>query len=238
MHARRRAAQRRGPLVTARIDQAVTAGHVHPRRRDPRRRQQRLGGRRRHRVRGDRRPARRRRRSSRSSATARSRRSCAPTPTTTTSGSRPALRERVTAPILLHPDDRPLWELTHTDELWDVDLADGQEIEVAGTTLRVLHTPGPRARWRLLPRRGARLRVHRGHAVRRRSRRDRPVVQRPRRCWSTRSRPGCSRCPTTPWCTPGTATTPRSAPSARTSAPETRQCRSHGVVSAGSGSAG
>jgi len=54
----------------------------------------------------------------------------------------PALRERVTAPILLHPDDQPLWELTHTDELWDVDLADGQEIEVAGLTLRVLHTPG------------------------------------------------------------------------------------------------
>jgi len=60
----------------------------------------------------------------------------------------PQLRERVSAPILLHPDDRPLWELTHggpDDEdgyLWDADLADGQEIEVAGTTLRVLHTPG------------------------------------------------------------------------------------------------
>jgi glyoxylase-like metal-dependent hydrolase (beta-lactamase superfamily II) len=54
----------------------------------------------------------------------------------------PVLRQRVTAPILLHPDDRPLWELTHTDELWDADLSDGQEIEVAGTTLRVLHTPG------------------------------------------------------------------------------------------------
>jgi glyoxylase-like metal-dependent hydrolase (beta-lactamase superfamily II) len=54
----------------------------------------------------------------------------------------PALRERVSAPIFLHPDDRPLWELTHTDELWDVDLADGDAIEVAGTTLRVLHTPG------------------------------------------------------------------------------------------------
>ena len=48
----------------------------------------------------------------------------------------------MTAPILLHPDDRVLWELTHADELWDVDLSDGQEIEVAGTTLRVLHTPG------------------------------------------------------------------------------------------------
>ncbi|CAN5491432.1 MBL fold metallo-hydrolase [soil metagenome] len=54
----------------------------------------------------------------------------------------PALRERVTAPILLHPDDKPLWELTHTDELWDVDLSDGQEIMVAGTTLTVIHTPG------------------------------------------------------------------------------------------------
>ena len=57
----------------------------------------------------------------------------------------PALRQRVTAPILLHPDDRPLWELTHgghQGELGDADLADGQEIEVAGTTLRVVHTPG------------------------------------------------------------------------------------------------
>ncbi|WP_134738227.1 MBL fold metallo-hydrolase [Nocardioides sp. 503] len=54
----------------------------------------------------------------------------------------PALRERVVAPIMLHPDDRPLWELTHSDELWDLDLADGTEVAVAGTTLRVLHTPG------------------------------------------------------------------------------------------------
>ena len=54
----------------------------------------------------------------------------------------PALRERVVAPIMLHPDDRPLWELTHTDHLWDVDLADGLEITVGSTTLRVLHTPG------------------------------------------------------------------------------------------------
>ena len=60
----------------------------------------------------------------------------------------PALRDRVTAPILLHPDDRPLWELTHGGpddphgELWDVDLSDGQTVSVAGTTLQVLHTPG------------------------------------------------------------------------------------------------
>ena len=59
----------------------------------------------------------------------------------------PALRERVVAPIMLHPDDRPLWELTHGDpetgdHLWDVDLGDGFEITVGGTTLRALHTPG------------------------------------------------------------------------------------------------
>ncbi len=54
----------------------------------------------------------------------------------------PALREATRAPILLHPDDRPLWELTHTDELWDADLEDGQTIKVAGAGLKVLHTPG------------------------------------------------------------------------------------------------
>ncbi len=54
----------------------------------------------------------------------------------------PALREATVAPILLHPDDRPLWELTHTDYLWDVDLSDDQVITVAGEEVRVLHTPG------------------------------------------------------------------------------------------------
>ncbi|GAB4006377.1 MBL fold metallo-hydrolase [Nocardioides ultimimeridianus] len=54
----------------------------------------------------------------------------------------PALREAVVAPILLHPDDRPLWELTHTDHLWDVDLSDGQVLSVGGVDLQVLHTPG------------------------------------------------------------------------------------------------
>jgi glyoxylase-like metal-dependent hydrolase (beta-lactamase superfamily II) len=59
----------------------------------------------------------------------------------------PALRERVVAPILLHPDDRPLWELTHGAdevgaELWDVDLADGQTLAIGGAPVQVLHTPG------------------------------------------------------------------------------------------------
>ena len=54
----------------------------------------------------------------------------------------PALRERTGAPILLHPADRPLWELTHGDLPWDGDLTDGQEIVAGDTTLSVLHTPG------------------------------------------------------------------------------------------------
>jgi len=60
----------------------------------------------------------------------------------------PALRAETGAPILLHPDDRPLWELTHggpgdaSPVRWDADLADGQTLTVAGTSLRVLHTPG------------------------------------------------------------------------------------------------
>lgn len=54
----------------------------------------------------------------------------------------PELRERVTAPILMHPADKPVWELTHTDHLWDVDLEDGQTIKVGGAALKVLHTPG------------------------------------------------------------------------------------------------
>jgi glyoxylase-like metal-dependent hydrolase (beta-lactamase superfamily II) len=54
----------------------------------------------------------------------------------------PALREAVVAPIFLHPDDKPLWSLVHEDYLWDLDLPDGWELSVAGTTVRTLHTPG------------------------------------------------------------------------------------------------
>ena len=58
----------------------------------------------------------------------------------------PALREAANdgggAPIFLHPDDKPLWKLTHTDYLWDLDLPDGWELSVAGTKIRTLHTPG------------------------------------------------------------------------------------------------
>ncbi|MFC7403657.1 MBL fold metallo-hydrolase [Georgenia alba] len=54
----------------------------------------------------------------------------------------PELRQRTGAPILLHPADEPLWRLTHPETRWDQDLADGETVEVAGTTLTVLHTPG------------------------------------------------------------------------------------------------
>jgi glyoxylase-like metal-dependent hydrolase (beta-lactamase superfamily II) len=54
----------------------------------------------------------------------------------------PALREAVGAPIMLHPADKPLWELTHARHTWDVDLDDMQEIHIGGSALQVLHTPG------------------------------------------------------------------------------------------------
>lgn len=54
----------------------------------------------------------------------------------------PALADRTGAPVLLHPDDLELWRLTHPDRAPDGELADGQELTVAGTVVRVLHTPG------------------------------------------------------------------------------------------------
>ncbi|WP_327423903.1 MBL fold metallo-hydrolase [Streptomyces sp. NBC_01527] len=54
----------------------------------------------------------------------------------------PALADATGARILLHPDDLPLWKQTHPHRTPDAELADGQELEIAGTTLQVLHTPG------------------------------------------------------------------------------------------------
>ncbi|MFJ1760573.1 MBL fold metallo-hydrolase [Amycolatopsis sp. NPDC088138] len=54
----------------------------------------------------------------------------------------PALAEATGAPILLHPDDRVVWDLTHPDRAPDGELTDGQVITIAGTELRVIHTPG------------------------------------------------------------------------------------------------
>ncbi|GGQ09800.1 MBL fold metallo-hydrolase [Streptomyces roseolilacinus] len=57
-------------------------------------------------------------------------------------GAAPALAAATGARILLHPDDLPLWKLTHPDRHPDGELADGQTLTVAGTDLTVLHTPG------------------------------------------------------------------------------------------------
>ena len=53
----------------------------------------------------------------------------------------PELGRAVDAPVLLHPDDLPVWRLTHETDP-DGALADGQQIPIADTTLTVIHTPG------------------------------------------------------------------------------------------------
>jgi glyoxylase-like metal-dependent hydrolase (beta-lactamase superfamily II) len=54
----------------------------------------------------------------------------------------PELAAAVGAPVLLHPADHVLWCMTHPGKQPDGELRDGQEIRVAGVSLRVLHTPG------------------------------------------------------------------------------------------------
>ncbi|MGI9015504.1 MAG: MBL fold metallo-hydrolase [Euzebya sp.] len=54
----------------------------------------------------------------------------------------PDVADRTGAPILLHPHDRVLWDMTHPDRAPDGDLTDGQKLDVAGETVTVIHTPG------------------------------------------------------------------------------------------------
>lgn len=54
----------------------------------------------------------------------------------------PELAERLSTQVLLHPADRVLWDLTHPDRAPDGELRDGAVLEVAGTRVEVLHTPG------------------------------------------------------------------------------------------------
>jgi glyoxylase-like metal-dependent hydrolase (beta-lactamase superfamily II) len=54
----------------------------------------------------------------------------------------PAVGRATGARVLLHPADQVLWQLAHPDERPDGVLAGEQELRVAGTVLRVLHTPG------------------------------------------------------------------------------------------------
>jgi glyoxylase-like metal-dependent hydrolase (beta-lactamase superfamily II) len=44
--------------------------------------------------------------------------------------------------VLLHRDDRVLWDLTHARHEPDGGLVDGMRLDVAGLRVEVLHTPG------------------------------------------------------------------------------------------------
>ena len=46
------------------------------------------------------------------------------------------------ASVLLHPDDEMLWDVVYPDRKPDGAVRDGDELEVAGVRLRVVHTPG------------------------------------------------------------------------------------------------
>ena len=46
------------------------------------------------------------------------------------------------APVLLHPDDEMLWHVVYPDRKPDRAVRDGDELEVAGERLRIVHTPG------------------------------------------------------------------------------------------------
>jgi glyoxylase-like metal-dependent hydrolase (beta-lactamase superfamily II) len=54
----------------------------------------------------------------------------------------PEVGAQAGAKVLLHPADQVLWQLAYPDRRPDGVLAGEQLIDIAGTTLRVLHTPG------------------------------------------------------------------------------------------------
>jgi glyoxylase-like metal-dependent hydrolase (beta-lactamase superfamily II) len=53
----------------------------------------------------------------------------------------PELGVALDAPVLLHPADDVLWRMTHPDKDFRT-IADGDTIDIAGTELLALHTPG------------------------------------------------------------------------------------------------
>ncbi|MBN6039724.1 MBL fold metallo-hydrolase [Amycolatopsis sp. 195334CR] len=57
-------------------------------------------------------------------------------------GEAPALADTFGAPILLHPEEAPLWKLTHPERLPDKELTHGEMLSAGGIELRVLVTPG------------------------------------------------------------------------------------------------
>ncbi len=52
------------------------------------------------------------------------------------------LRDAVDAPIVLHPDDRMLWDVVWPSDSPDRALEPGETLSVGGHDLHVLHTPG------------------------------------------------------------------------------------------------
>lgn len=54
----------------------------------------------------------------------------------------PSVRDATGAPVMLASADRVLWDQQHPNREPDSDLRDGDEIEIAGTTLRAIATPG------------------------------------------------------------------------------------------------
>ena len=54
----------------------------------------------------------------------------------------PELARRLGAPVLLSPADDVLWRMAHPGARPDGELADGDRLEVGGTVLQVLATPG------------------------------------------------------------------------------------------------
>lgn len=86
----------------------------------------------------------------------------------------PELGKTLDAPVLLHPADEVLWRMTHPDSDFRA-VCDGETLSVGGTELRALHTRAtPRFGVLVLARPGRG--VQRGHPVRRRPGRDRPLV--------------------------------------------------------------
>ncbi len=52
------------------------------------------------------------------------------------------LAEATGAPIRLHPDDTMLWEAVYPDRRVDATLSDAQTLNVGGSELTIMHTPG------------------------------------------------------------------------------------------------
>lgn len=53
-----------------------------------------------------------------------------------------ALRDVVDAPILLHPDDRMLWDVVYPDTLPDGEVVPGTTLTAGGHEVGIIHTPG------------------------------------------------------------------------------------------------